>query len=74
MNKNEMTNYKVTFIGEEEEVFVVVATPLVVDCDNEENVHTIIDMSIEIAKLEFGEDFQERIDLNGVMLENTANL
>lgn len=71
---NEMTSYKVTFIGDTEELSVVVETPLVVDCDHEDNVHTIIDLSIEIAKLTFGDDFEERIDLYGVMLEQKADL
>lgn len=69
MNKQELIKYKVTFTGEKGELFLEVETPLVVDCDNEENVHTIIDIAIGIGEITFGENFREELETYAIGLE-----
>lgn len=63
MNKQQLNKYKVTFVGENEELSIEVESPFIVDCDHEENVHDIIDLATEIGYLQFGEDFKERIEV-----------
>lgn len=57
-----MFTYQVEFTGELGEVVMRVESPLMVDCEHEENVHTIMDMAYSIAQIENGEDFFEAID------------
>lgn len=68
MNKQQLTKYKVTFLGENSELSLEVESPLIVDCDHEENVHDIIDLATEIGYLQFGEDFKERLEIYAVGL------
>ncbi len=63
-----MENYKVTFTGNNGELTLWVDSPLVVDCEHEDNVHTIIDLAIGIGELTFGEDFRDKLDTYAICL------
>lgn len=64
-----MITYKVIFSGLNGEVSLLVDSPLQVDCEHEENVHTIIDIAIAIGELTFGSDFREELDTYAIGLE-----
>jgi len=66
---NKQTKYKVTFVGEKGELSLEVETPLIVDSENEENVHTIIDIAIGIGELTFGENFRDQLETYAIGLE-----
>lgn len=68
MTNNNLTQYKVIFTGTNGEVTLDVESPLPVDCAHEDNVNSIIDLSIEIGYLVFGEDFRERLDTYAISL------
>jgi len=73
MTNNNLTQYRVVFTGTKGEVFLDVESPLPIDCDHEDNVNTIIDLTIEIGYLVFGEDFRERLDTYCIALMTVAD-
>jgi len=58
---NKQYKYEVAFYAEELLFTIELDTPLVVDCEHEDNVHTIIDMAIEIAKLQKGNSVMDSV-------------
>lgn len=60
--------YEIRFTGTKGKCSVFLESPLPVDCDHEENVHSIIDMGIELGYLEFGADFRERLDTYAISM------
>lgn len=64
-----MTKYKVIFAGTKGEVSLFVDSPLEVNCENEQNVHAIIDVTIDLAKHLLGKDFQENLDVFCISLD-----
>ena len=66
---NKLTNYKVTFTGTKGEVSLMVESPLQIDCEHEENVHSIIDVTIDLAEHLLGADFRENLDVFAISLD-----
>lgn len=65
---SESHKYRVTFLGINGDVSVEVETPLEADCQHEDNVNAIMDMCMEIAYLQHGADFRERLDTYEIFL------
>lgn len=73
--------YKVTFVGTNGDHSIIVESPLVVDSDNEQNANDIIDLAIDLARLEQAtdvkedaEDFRDTLDTYAIFLEKVDYL